>query len=146
MAARTLVQALEGAHFPCDRAQLLDYARRNNLGDGTLAVLEGIPERSYRDLSEVFTALPERPRQSGREQSERQAPEGGGEEAEEPERGGLAGPEWPPLPAPMEWWLNGWRQMMMPWDAAAQCWKGSAESWPQWLRLTRHLWFPWSKE
>lgn len=137
MAARTLVQALEGVHFPCDRAQLLDYARRNNLGEGTLEVLEAIPDRKYSDLAEVFTALPGRP-------SQRQAEE----EAEQPGEGEMAFPPFPvaSLPEVMEWWLSGWRQMMMPWDVAAQCMRGSAECWPQWLRLTRHLWFPWSKE
>lgn len=128
MAARTLVQALEGVHFPCDRAQLLDYARRNNVEGDTLAVLEEIPEGRYRDLGEVFTALPGVP-----PQPEAAAMEGGGEG------------ELPPLPAPVEWWLNGWQQVMMPWEVAAHCLRGSVETWPQWLRLTRHLWFPWSK-
>lgn len=134
MAERTLVQALEGVNFPCDRAQLLDYARRNELGEGTLEVLEAIPDRSYRDLSEVFTALPGRPGAQPQGEAEAGEEEGGGEE------------DLPPLPAPLEWWLNGWRQMMMPWDVAAQCLRGSVETWPQWLRMTRHIWFPWSKE
>lgn len=153
MAARTLVQALEGVHFPCDRAQLLDYARRNNLGEGTLAVLEEIPERRYQDLGEVFTALPgtAAPRPQPRRQAHaepRREPELRRDEAEEPppEEAGPAGENFPPMLAPMEWWMNGWRQMMMPWEMTAQCLRGSLDTWPQWLRLSRHLWFPWSKE
>lgn len=157
MAARNLVQALEGVHFPCDRAQLLDYARRNNLGDTTLAALEEIPEGRYRDLGEIFTALPELPHRAERKArrrpeqaeeegrgAERQEAESQGAEGQEAEGQG-AGEELPPLPAPMEWWLNGWQQIMMPWEVTAHCLRGSVEAWPQWLRLTRHLWFPWSK-
>lgn len=143
MAARTLVQALEGVSFPCDRAQLIDYARRNNLGNRTLAVLEEIPERQYRDLGEVFTALPGRPqprRDTRSEADEHEEPE---EQEEQPETGTLSGMA--PMPAPLEWWLNGWRQALLPWEMTAHCLRGSAETWPQWLRLTRHLWFPWSK-
>jgi hypothetical protein len=136
MAARTLVQALEGVSFPCDRAQLIDYARRNNLGGRTLAALEEIPEGQYRDLSEVFTALPGRP-QAAEPERPPQA-----EQEQEPEQ---EQEEMPPLPMAMEWWLAGWRQMMMPWEVTAHCLRGSAESWPQWLRLSRHLLFPWSK-
>ena len=147
MAARTLVQALEGVHFPCDRAQLLDYARRNNLGEGTLAVLEEIPERNYQDLGEVFTALPgtAAPRPQ-RRQAQTREPDQRRQDAEAPEQAGPAGDDAPPMLAPMEWWMNGWRQMMMPWVMTAQCLRGSVEAWPQWLRLSRHLWFPWSKE
>lgn len=123
MAVQTLVQALEGASFPCDRAQLIEYARRNNVAHRTLAALEEIPERQYRDLGEVFTALPGRPQA---EQSE-------GEE------------EMPPLSAALDWWLAGWRQAALPWEMAAHCLRGSLEVWPQWARLTQHLWFPWSK-
>lgn len=130
MAAKTLVQALEGVSFPCDRSQLIEYARRSDLGGQTLAALEGIPERQYRDLREVFTALPGRPQPQPQPQQEASAP---GEEFP------------PPVPAVMEWWMNGWRQVLMPWDVTAQCLRSSAEAWPQWLRLTRHLWFPWSK-
>lgn len=138
MAARTLVQALEGAHFPCDRAQLLDYARRNDLGEGTLAVLEEIPERNYQDLGEVFTALPGSPSPRTRRRDEAEEPP--------PEHAGPMGEVFPPLTAPMEWWMNGWRQVMMPWEMTAQCLRGSVETWPQWLRLTRRLWFPWSRD
>lgn len=128
MAARTLVEALEGAQFPCDRAQLLEYARRNNVDDHTLAVLEEIPERRYRDLAELSTALSS-PQPFPLPQTESE----------------LAAGLLPPLPAPLEWWMNGWRQMMIPLDLAAHCLRGSAETWPQWLRLGRRLWFPWAK-
>lgn len=123
MAEQTLVQALEGVFFPCDRAQLIDYARRNNLGDSTLAVLEEIPERQYRDLDELFTVLPEAPQEPSQSSAE----------------------DFPPLPQALEWWLTGCRQAMLPWEVTAHCLRGSAETWPQWLRLSRHLWFPWSK-
>lgn len=130
MAARTLVQALEGISFPCDRTQLIDYARRNNLSDRTLAVLEEIPEGRYYDLGEVFTVLPGRP--------QAEVPP-----SETVEEEGEAMAE--PLLTPLEWWLNSWRQVLLPWEMTAHCLRGSAETLPQWLRLTRHLWFPWSK-
>ncbi|MGE5515164.1 MAG: DUF2795 domain-containing protein [Bacteroidota bacterium] len=135
MAAQTLVQALEGASFPCDRAQLIEYARRNNVAHRTLAALEEIPERQYRDLGEVFTALPGRP-QAGKPPPDAGPSDAGSSEEEE----GM-----PPLPAALDWWLAGWRQAALPWEMAAHCLRGSLEVWPQWARLTQHLWFPWSK-
>lgn len=132
MAADIVVQALEGMSFPCDRAQLLEYARQNNLDEETLEVLKAIPDGSYRDLGELFTALPGLPPQWREEMAANDVD--------------LQGEDLPPLPAPLEWWFNGWRQAVLPWDAAAQCLRGSVESWPQWLRMTRHIWFPWSKE
>lgn len=129
MAARTLVQALEGMSFPCDRARLIDYARRNNVASRTLAALEEIPERQYHDLSEVFTVLPGRPRQTtealpGEPPAEEMAPE---------------------LPVPLEWWLQSWQQAVLPWEVASHCLRSSAEVWPQWIRLGQRLMFPWSK-
>lgn len=140
MAARTLVQALEGVAFPCDRAQLIDYARRNNLASRTLAALEEIPERQYRDLSEVFTALPGRPRQVTEAPQAAQA-------AEEPpeESPGKEGAPELELPVPLEWWLQSWQQTVLPWEVASHCLRSSAEVWPQWIRLGQRLMFPWSK-
>lgn len=143
MAAQTLVQALEGASFPCDRAQLIEYARRNNVAHRTLAALEEIPERQYRDLGEVFTALPGRPQTEKQQaslrrdeaQREEQPPEAGQSEEE-----GL-----PPFAVALDWWLAGWRQAALPWEMTAHCLRGSLEVWPQWARLTQRLWFPWSK-
>lgn len=131
MAARTLVQALEGVSFPCDRAQLIEYARRNSVGNRTLAVLEEIPERQYRDLGEVFTALPGFP-QAGQQREPQQE----GQQSEE---------ELQAVSMVLEWWLAGFRQAMLPWEMTALCLRGSVEIWPQWMRLGQHLWFPWSK-
>lgn len=130
MPSKSLVQALEGVKFPCDRTQLLDYARRHNLSDDTLDVLEAIPERRYRDLAEVFVVLPA---------SAERAPgqEGGGEE---PGEEGAT-----PLPWAPDMWLQGWQQMTMPIEVAAHCLRCSAEAWPQWMRLAQRLWFPWAK-
>ncbi len=124
MAAPNLVEALQSAHFPSDRAQLLDYARRNNLPEGALAVLEAIPDRRYDDVGEVFIALPQ------------SIAEGAAEDAAE---------AMGTLPVGLEWWMQGWQQMMAPWSVMTYCMRRSTESWPQWMRLAQRMWFPWTK-
>lgn len=133
MAARTLVQALEGVSFPCDRARLIEYARRNNLATRALAALEEIPERQYRDMGEVFIALPGRQRSVEEPGS---AAEGRGGDATEAEAA---------VPVLLEWWLQGWRQAVLPWDVATHCMRSVAETLPHWIRLGQRLWFPWGK-
>jgi hypothetical protein len=128
MPSKTLVQALEGARFPCDRAQLLDYARRHHVPDDTLEVLAAIPERRYRDLGEVFVVLPPR--------AEQAAGQHGGEEEEG---------EGTPLPWSVDLWLQGWQQSLLPLEVTSHCLRHSAEVWPQWMRLAQRLWFPWAK-
>lgn len=56
--AHTLVQALEGIAFPCDRSRIMDYARTNNAESRALDLLEQIPEQQYRSMTELLTALP----------------------------------------------------------------------------------------
>lgn len=124
MPSKTLVQALEGVRFPCDRAQLLDYARRRHVPDDTLEVLAAIPERRYRDVGEVFTVLPQ-----WAERAEGQEGEGEGV----------------PLPWAVDAWLHGWQQAAMPLEVASHCLRRSAEAWPQWMRLAQRLWFPWTR-
>ncbi|HLO77572.1 MAG TPA: DUF2795 domain-containing protein [Magnetospirillum sp.] len=137
MAARNLVQALEGVSFPCDRARLIEYARNNNLASRALAALEEIPERQYRDLGEVFTALPGRVQPATAASAEEAEP--APEHEPEPEAAGDI------LASPLEWWMLGWQQAMLPWTLSVHCLRSSAESWPQWMRLGQHILFPWSK-
>jgi len=120
MAAPNLLEALQGAHFPSDRTQLLDYARRNNLPEGALEALRAIPDRRYRNVDEVFVSLPP-------------------SIAEGAEEGGAA------LPMGLEWWMQGWQQAMAPWSVLTFCLRRSTEHWPQWMRLAQRLWFPWAK-
>ncbi|MBC7907535.1 MAG: DUF2795 domain-containing protein [Rhodospirillaceae bacterium] len=56
--ARTLVQALEGLNFPCDRARIVEYASRNDIAPRAMDFLQRLPEQQYASMAEVFTALP----------------------------------------------------------------------------------------
>ncbi|MBC7908365.1 MAG: DUF2795 domain-containing protein [Rhodospirillaceae bacterium] len=111
MPARSLQQVLEGVQFPCGRSQLVEYARRNQVTARSLEALEAIPDRKYRDLSELFSALP-----SSRRATIAPAPQ---EEEEEEEV----------IPNPV--------------DAAMQVWLCGLQAWPEWVRLSQRLWFPW---
>lgn len=109
MPAQSLEQALEGMQFPCDRSRLVEYARRNNLSARTLEALEAIPDRQYRDLGELASALPPQPRAV------------------------MAAPEQDDAP------------VVTPMEAALQLWLCGAQAWPEWVRLSQRLWFPWLK-
>ncbi len=52
-----LEQLFDGAHFPSDRKQLVEYARGRFASPDQLAVLDSIPERVYHDVQEVFEAV-----------------------------------------------------------------------------------------
>jgi hypothetical protein len=53
-----LVQALEGISFPCDRGQIVEYARTKGASSQALGLLETLPERHYGSMTDLFTALP----------------------------------------------------------------------------------------
>ncbi|GAA5155657.1 MULTISPECIES: DUF2795 domain-containing protein [Amycolatopsis] len=53
---RTLLSDVD---FPCDRAELLRQAAAQGADDGTLGHLGGLPDRTYRDLGAVTSALTE---------------------------------------------------------------------------------------
>lgn len=105
MLARNLEQALEGIQFPCDRSRLVEYARRNQLAPGTLEVLEALPDRQFRDLSELFSVLPSR-------------------------RAVITSSDEEP-------------SFITPVEAAMQLWLCGLQVWPEWVRLSQRLWFPW---
>jgi len=54
-AAAEIQAVLEGVHLPATKAELVEYARREDLDAGRL--LEVLPEREYRSLDEVGEAL-----------------------------------------------------------------------------------------
>lgn len=62
----SVTKALEGISFPCDRRQVVEYARTNNAGPMALSALEQIPDRKYANMSEVYVALPPKRRTSRR--------------------------------------------------------------------------------
>ena len=48
---------LEGVPLPAGKAELLDYAGREDADAASLALLEALPEREYRTIDEVGEAL-----------------------------------------------------------------------------------------
>jgi len=103
---RSLVQALEGISFPCDRERLVEYARTHDAGAKAVAALEEVPEREYRDMTDVLVALPSK-------KAARRHP-GGGEVEGGGKEDSLAA--WPDLMA--EWWgacIRLWQGYWMPW-------------------------------
>lgn len=59
--APELSQGLAGAVFPLSRADLIQVARENEAPTTLLTLLEGIPERTYRRLSDVEHAIEKTP-------------------------------------------------------------------------------------
>ncbi len=91
--ARSLVQALEGIDFPCDRRRIVDFARRNDIGSRSLNLLEQLPERQYQSMTELFTALPSKAQRRG---GSRPSPEPERQAAAEPAKGEKPSAEKPP--------------------------------------------------
>lgn len=56
-----LSRALEGAVFPLTRGELIQVARENEAPDMLLTLLEGAPERIYRDLPSLERAIAHEP-------------------------------------------------------------------------------------
>lgn len=56
--AQSLARALEGITFPCDRAQLIEYARTNKASSKALSALEAVPHRSFNSMTDVLAAVP----------------------------------------------------------------------------------------
>lgn len=56
-----LSRALEGAVFPLSRSDLIRVARENEAPDTLLTLLEGVPDRTYRDLASVERAIEHAP-------------------------------------------------------------------------------------
>jgi hypothetical protein len=151
MAARSLVQALEGLEFPCDRSRLIEYARRQELSPRSLDALQALPDRQFRDRTELFSALPsksdmsrrratvvrmeprQQPEQRQEEQRPRQEKSGDFTEAAVP----------PPVAAPLQNDPDAPADQHL--DMAMQWWRWNAEMWPEWVRMTQRLWFPWMR-
>lgn len=118
--ARSLVQALEGIAFPCDRSKLIEYARTNDAASRAIDSLAAIPERQYANMTEVLSEVPSK---TGRRRVAH--PQGLQPEPEptpHPDFGEVA-------PSPQEigpaMWTLGWE-------------------WSQtYLRLMQRVWLPW---
>jgi len=148
MAARSLVQALEGLEFPCDRSRLIEYARRQEASPRSLDALHALPDRQFRDMTELFSALPSKSDMSRRRATVvRMEPRPQPEHEERPhqEKSGdfteIAVP--PPVAAPLQ--NDPYDPVDQHMDLAMQWWRWSAEMWPEWVRMTQRLWFPWMR-
>lgn len=138
MPARSLVQALEGLQFPCDRSRLVEYARQREVAPRSLAVLEAIPNRDYHDMTELFAALPSKHEVARRRTVTRLLHEIS-EEGVEAEEAREAGEGWTGETAQAEAlvWFTA------PLDTALQLWLCGVQAWPEWVCLSQRLWFPW---
>lgn len=58
---RRVAKALQGAQFPAEKQQLLDYAREREAGPKTVQALEALPEGTYGNSDEVEEAIPQQP-------------------------------------------------------------------------------------
>lgn len=94
--ARSLVQALEGINFPCNRSSIIEYAKRNDISPRAMDFLERLPDQQYASMGDLFAVLPSkgslRKSQSRRQDAEAETAnaetevEGeGGDEEQEPE-------------------------------------------------------------
>lgn len=132
--ARSLVQALEGIDFPCDRSKLMEYARTNDAAAKALDSLAAIPERQYANMTEVLTAVPSKtgryrsagmapqPQPRAQPQSQPRQPEPEPAPPPQPDLGEVA-------PAPqaigLPFWNLGWE-----WTQA-------------YIQMAQRVWFPW---
>lgn len=58
MAQASLVQALEGLDFPCDRAHVLEFADEHDISPRARDFLRRLPEQQYASMGELFAVLP----------------------------------------------------------------------------------------
>lgn len=147
MAARSLVQALEGIQFPCDRTRLIEYARRQDASPRSMGALQALPDRQFRDMTELFSALPSKhdlrrratviqmpPREESHEGA--RAPEAKtGEFTEE------AVP--PPVAAPLD--CTDEEPCGEQLDPMSEWWRFSTQMSIEWLRMAERFWFPWCR-
>lgn len=56
--ARSLVQALEGLSFPCDRAHVLEFAEEHDISPRAMDFLRRLREQQYASMEELFAVLP----------------------------------------------------------------------------------------
>jgi hypothetical protein len=56
--AQSLVQALEGLNFPCDRARVLAFADEHDISPRARDFLRRLPEQQYASMGELFAVLP----------------------------------------------------------------------------------------
>jgi len=148
--ARNLVQALEGIQFPCDRARVIEYARRNEVSVRSLDTLQALPDgRQFKDMTELFSALPSQNEVSRRRATVVRMPPREQEEATQQPKPTQAQPkpapsqaktdqftekaEPPPVAAPLQDAPQAGSDMM---DPTLQWWRWSMELW-------QRMWFPW---
>lgn len=55
---QSLVQALEGLNFPCDRARVLAFADEHDISPRARDFLRRLPEQQYASMGELFAVLP----------------------------------------------------------------------------------------
>jgi hypothetical protein len=144
MAARSLVQALEGVQFPCDRTRLIEYARRQEASPRSMDALRALPDRQFRDMTELFSALPSKHDLRRRstvipmQASEENRPPENGKTDEFTEE---AVP--PPLAAPLDCADDEPCPDQL--DPMGEWWRLWAQMGQEWLRMVQRFWFPWCR-
>lgn len=75
--AQSLVQALDGLSFPCDRARVLAFADEHDISPRARDFLRRLPEQQYASMGELFAVLPSKGslRKAGQELGQGLAPE-----------------------------------------------------------------------
>lgn len=61
-------QLFQGIHCPCDRKQLVNFARERFATADILAVLDAIPNRAYQNVGDIYQAVQQLGQQTGRQQ------------------------------------------------------------------------------
>lgn len=62
-------QLFQGVHCPCDRKQVVNFARERFATADLLAVLDSIPNRTYQNVSDIYQAVQQLAQQAGRRQA-----------------------------------------------------------------------------
>lgn len=143
--AQSLTRALEGITFPCDRAQLIEYARMNKASTKALSALEAVPHRKFSNMTEVLSAVP-----SKTEMRRRPLPEEAPQEVEIPEVGPAVGdvsaePVSRPTEEPQTELPPSFPYLLQPPNLADQsAWLRLGAEWSaSYLRMWRRLWSTW---
>lgn len=100
--ARTLVQALEGISFPCERSRIVEYARQHDIAPRSLEFLERLPDQRYEDMTALFRALPAKSQRRPRFDVVEERP-GEAQQAEEPAESPVQQENQQEQPSPAPW-------------------------------------------
>lgn len=147
--AQSLTRALEGITFPCDRAQLIEYARLNKASSKALTALEAVPHRKFANMTEVLSAVPSKTEMRRRPMFE-EAPFEEAPEVEIPEIGAESGnvsaePVSRPTVEAQAESSPSFPYMLQPPNLADQsAWLRLGAEWSAaYLRMWRRLWSSW---